>query len=47
LHGAGNPVRTPIIGEVQGAVILIFIVVLIYFITRVALRRRGLRAVPA
>jgi uncharacterized membrane protein len=47
LHGAGNPVRAPIAGEVQGVVMLVFVAMLIYFVTRVALYRRGLRAVAA
>lgn len=37
---AGNPVRTPLAGEVQGAVMMIFLTLLVYFIAKVALSRR-------
>jgi uncharacterized membrane protein len=47
LHGADNPVRAPIAGEVQGAVMLVFVVLMFYFVAKVALHRRGLRAAPA
>jgi uncharacterized membrane protein len=43
LHGQGNPARAPVAGTTQGAVMLGFIVVLIWFITKVALYRRNLR----
>lgn len=43
LHGAGNPTRAPIAGEVQGAVLLAFFALLAVFTTQVALRRRGQR----
>jgi uncharacterized membrane protein len=48
LHGAGNPVRAPIAGEVQGAVTIVFLILVVYFPIKVALYRRSLRAtVPA
>lgn len=43
LHGAGNPARSPLAGAMQGAVLLAFFVLLIVFITQVALHRRALR----
>jgi hypothetical protein len=43
MHGAGNPVRSPIAGEVQGAVMLVFVAMLVWFAVRVALNRRPAR----
>lgn len=43
LHGQGNPARSPIAGEVQGAVLLAFFALLIVFTAQVALRRRKMR----
>jgi uncharacterized membrane protein len=43
LHGQGNPARAPIAGAVQGAVLLGFLVLFVWFITKVALRWRGFR----
>lgn len=40
LHGAGNPVRAPIAGMTQGAVMMIFLAMLVYFVAKVALTRR-------
>ena len=36
----GNPVRTPLAGMVQGSVMMIFLVMLVWFIAKVALYRR-------
>ncbi len=48
LHGSGNRTRAPIIGEVQGALLLASIALCVVFVTQVALRRRSLRPmVPA
>jgi uncharacterized membrane protein len=44
LHGQGNPGRAPIAGAVQGAVMLTFVAILVWFVARVAIHRRGLRA---
>lgn len=43
LHGEGNPVRAPIAGMVQGAVMLAFLVLLAVFVVQVARRRGGRR----
>jgi len=42
-HGARNPAQTPLAGMVQGTVMLIFIAMLVYFIVKIALYRRGSR----
>jgi uncharacterized membrane protein len=48
LHGTGSPGRfPPVVGDVQGVVMLVFMGLMIYFVTRVALYRRGARAVAA
>jgi uncharacterized membrane protein len=48
IHGAGNPTRAPVAGEVQGAVLIVFLILVVYFPIKVALHRRAQRAaVPA
>jgi uncharacterized membrane protein len=41
-HG-GNPARTPLAGAAQGAAMLAFLAMLVYFIVKVALYRRTVR----
>ena len=44
MHGSSNPARSPIALGIQNAFVVIFLVLLIVFITQVALRHRRMRA---
>jgi len=46
VHGAGNPVQTPIAGLTQMAALAGFLILLVMFVVQVARRRRRIRLLP-